>query len=125
MCRSLAIKVSNCKYRNVIERCTARGEVFHGCNRQFLNTLLMKLKLVFYMPHEEIFKKDDLARELAMVHYGACFIYEDEKVSRVVRHDVSLSHLSCCHGHTVPKTSPFYLLSATHKHMITLPFLCV
>jgi hypothetical protein len=66
-----------------------RGEVFHGCNPQFLNTMLMKLKLVFFMPNEEIFKKDDLARELALVHHGACFIYEDEKVSRVVRHDVS------------------------------------
>ena len=89
MCRSLAIKVSNCKYRHVIDRCTTRGEVFHGCNHQFLNTLLMKLKLVFFMPNEEIFKKDDLARELTLVHHGACYIYEDEKVSRVVRHDVS------------------------------------
>ena len=42
------------------------------------------------MPNEEIFKKDDLARELALVNHGACYIYEDEKVSRVVRHDVSL-----------------------------------
>ena len=27
----------------------------------------MKLKLVFYMPNEEIFKKDDLSRELGLV----------------------------------------------------------
>jgi hypothetical protein len=53
--------------------------------------MLMKLKLVFFMPNEEVFKKDDLSRELALVHYGACSIFEDEKVSRVVRHDVSSS----------------------------------
>ncbi len=87
--RSLAIKVSNCKYRGLLDRCTVRGEIFNGCNPQFLNTMIMKLKLVFFMPNEEIFKKDDLARELALVHHGACFIYDDEKVSRVVRHDVS------------------------------------
>ncbi len=52
--------------------------------------MLMKLKLVFFMPNEEVFKKDDLARELALVHHGACYVYEDEKVSRVVRDDVSL-----------------------------------
>ncbi len=34
---------------------------------QFINALMMKLKLVFYMSNEEIFKKDDLSRELALV----------------------------------------------------------
>ena len=87
--RSLAIKVSSCKYRNVIDKCTLRGEAFHGCNPQFLNTMLMKLKLVFFMPNEEIFKKDDLSRERALVHHGACYFFEDDKVKRVVRHDVS------------------------------------
>ena len=52
--------------------------------------MLMKLKLVFFMPNEEIFKKDDLSRELALVNFGACCIYEDDKVARVVRHDVSI-----------------------------------
>ena len=81
--------MSSCKYKSVIDRCTARGEAFYGCNPQFLNTMLMKLKLVFFMPNEEVFKKDDLSRELALVHYGACSIFEDDKVARVVRHDVS------------------------------------
>ena len=34
---------------------------------QFLNALMMKLKVVFYMSNEEVFKKDDLSRELALV----------------------------------------------------------
>ena len=87
--RSLAIKVSNCKYRGVIDKCTVRGEVFYGCSPQFLNALLMKLKLVFYMPNEEIFKKDDLSRQLALVLKGACHLMEDDKVKRIVRDDVS------------------------------------
>ena len=61
--------------------------------------MLMKLKVVFFMPNEEIFKKDDLSRELALVHYGACFFFEDEKVKRVVRHDVSSAYTSL-HQHT-------------------------
>ena len=28
---------------------------------------MMKLKVVFYMSNEEVFKKDDLSRELALV----------------------------------------------------------
>ena len=51
--------------------------------------MLMKLKVVFYMPNEEVFKKDDLSRELAFVLHGACHLIEEDKVARVVRHDVS------------------------------------
>lgn len=58
--------------------------------------MLMKLKLVFFMPNEEIFKKDDLSRELALVNFGACCIYEDDKVARVVRHDVSILLIRRC-----------------------------
>ena len=89
ICRSLALKVSSCKYRGVIDKCTARGEVFAGCSAQFLNALLMKLSLVFYMPNEEVYKKDDLSRHLSLVLHGSCNLVEDEKVKRVVRHDVS------------------------------------
>ena len=32
-----------------------------------MNAFMMKLKLVFYMPNEEIFKKDDHSRELALI----------------------------------------------------------
>ena len=86
---SLAIRVSQCKYLEVLEKCTHRGEIFFGCDQQFINALLMKLKVVFYMPNEEILKKDDLARELCFVLNGACHLIEDEKVKRIVRHDVS------------------------------------
>jgi hypothetical protein len=87
--RSLAIKVLNCKYRAVIDKCTLRGEVFAGCSPQFLNAIMMRLKLVFYMPNEEVFKKDDLSRQLALVLKGACHLVEDDRVKRVVRDDVS------------------------------------
>ena len=93
--RSLAIKVSNCKYRGVIDKCTGRGEVFFGCSPQFLNALIMKLKLVFYMPNEEIFRKDDLSRQLGLVLKGACFLMEEDKVKRVVRDDVSFESFDC------------------------------
>ncbi len=98
--RSLAIKVSNCKYRGVIDKCTTRGEVFFGCSAQFLNALVMKLSLVFYMPNEEIFKKDDLSRQLGLVLKGACYLMDDDKVKRIVRDDVrrpSHSLLFACH----------------------------
>ena len=45
--RSLAIKLVDCKYRGVIEKCTPRGQIFFGCDPQFLNALLMKLQVRF------------------------------------------------------------------------------
>ena len=66
-----------------------RGQIFFGCEPQFLNALLMNLKVVFYMPNEEVFKKDDLSRELCLVLHGACHLLDEDKVKRVVRHDVS------------------------------------
>jgi len=86
--RSLAVKVSECKYRAVIDKCAARGDAFYNCEEQFLNTMLLKLKVVFYMPGEEIIRKGDLSRELLFVSNGACQIMEDDKVKRVIRHDV-------------------------------------
>ena len=51
----------------------------------------MKLKVVYYMPSEEVFKKDDLSRELCLVLHGACHLMDDDKVKRVVRDDVSFA----------------------------------
>lgn len=85
--KSLQIKVANSKFRSVMERCTARGQVFSGCNQQFLNALLTRLSIVFLMPSEEIFKKGDMARELCFVYRGACSILSEDKVKRVVHHD--------------------------------------
>jgi ankyrin repeat protein len=85
--KSLEIKVANSKFRSVMDRCTARGQVFSTCNPQFLNALLTRLRLVFLMPNEQIFKKGDLPRELCFVFRGACAILNDEKVKRVLHHD--------------------------------------
>ena len=85
--KSLQVKVASSKYRSVMERCTARGQVFSGCNSQFLNALLTRLTIVFLMPSEEVFKKGDFARELCIVYRGACSIISGDKVKRVVRHD--------------------------------------
>ena len=53
----------------------------------------MKLKVVYYMPSEEVFKKDEISRELCLVLQGSCHLIEDDKVKRVVRDDVSSSEL--------------------------------
>jgi len=86
--RSLLIKVSECKYKDALDKCTVRGSIFFGCDPQFLGALLMKLKVVFLMPNEELFKKDDLSKELCFVLNGACYLLEDEKIKSVIRHDV-------------------------------------
>ena len=148
-------------------RCVVRGEIFNGCNpqvckswinqpsplletdvdvhtaaAQFINALMMKLKLVFYMSNEEIFKKDDLSREFALLlqvswiylwtcwpvytvilfwsqgahkivpdnifwlvlMQGACYVMDEEKVKRIIRHDVS-SSLSVTKQHLSPPSS--------------------
>ncbi len=41
------------------------------------------------MPSEEVYKKEDLSRQLSLVLHGACNLVEDEKIKRVVQHDVS------------------------------------
>jgi hypothetical protein len=46
-------------------------------------------QVVYYMPHEEVFKKDEISRELCLVLHGACHLVEDDKVKRIVRDDVS------------------------------------
>ncbi len=45
------------------------------------------------MPNEEVFKRDDLSRQLAIVLHGACYLMEDDKAKSVVRHDVSHTYL--------------------------------
>ena len=85
--KSLQIKVASSKFRSVIDRCTSRGQALSGCNTQFLNALLTRLRVVFFMPGEEIFKKGDMARELCFVYRGSCSIMSDDKVKRVVHHD--------------------------------------
>ena len=45
-------------------------------------------QVVFYMPNEEVLKKDDLSRELCFVLHGACLMMQEDRVKRVVRDDV-------------------------------------
>jgi hypothetical protein len=68
------------------------------CDPQFLSALLMRLRVVYYMPSEEVMRKGDLSRELCFVLHGACHLMEDDKIHRVVRHDVR--------GHPPPMHSP-------------------
>ena len=89
--RSLAIKLSDCKYRGVLDKCTPRGQAFFGCEPLFLDALLMKLKVVYYMPSEEVFKKGDISRELCFVLQGACHLMDEDKIKRVGRDDVRCS----------------------------------
>jgi hypothetical protein len=112
--RSLEIKVANFKYRSVVAGCTARGQVFAGCNLQFLNALLTRLRVVFLMPGEEVFKKGDLSRELALVLHGACTVMNDDKVKRVVRNDVA-EHSSAL-GEV-----PFFFGIVHHFHVRAYP----
>ena len=38
----------------VLDKCKQRGQLLAGCEPQFLSALLMKLRVVFYMPSEEV-----------------------------------------------------------------------
>ena len=41
------------------------------------------------MPNDAVLERGDLGRELSFVLHGACRVMEDDKVKRVIRHDVS------------------------------------
>ena len=77
---------------------------------QFINALMMKLKLVFYMSNEEIFKKEDLSRELALVLQASLLtfytavresIFDFQFKSGRINHN-SVDHNKNCRG---PATS--------------------
>ncbi len=72
----------------------------HRCDPQFLSALMMRLRVVYYMPGEEVMRRGDLGRELCLVLHGACHLMEDDKVLRVVRHDVR------AHPPSMPVTPP-------------------
>ncbi len=43
--KSLELKVADCKYRSVIDKCAVRGNIFFGCDKSFLSAMLVKLKV--------------------------------------------------------------------------------
>ena len=55
--RSLAIKVANVKYKDMMDMCTSRGQFLAGCNLQFISALMLKFKVHYLMLGEEIAKK--------------------------------------------------------------------
>ena len=69
--KSLAIKVAECKYKAVLDKCMARGQLFCGCPPQFVNDLLLRLHVVYLMLGEEIVRQHDAPRELIFVFHGA------------------------------------------------------
>ena len=39
------MKLVDCKYRGVIDKCTPHGQFLSGCDRRFLDALLMRLQV--------------------------------------------------------------------------------
>ena len=61
---SLRMKVASNQYSHIIER---NAQLFKGCNLQFLNQLMMKLRESYLMPGETLIREGDMARELGFV----------------------------------------------------------
>ncbi len=61
---SLRMKVASHQYSYVIQR---NSMLFKGCNLQFLNQLMLKLREMYLMPGETLIRAGDMSRELAFV----------------------------------------------------------
>ena len=61
---SLRMKVASHQYSYVIQR---NSQLFKGCNLQFLNQLMLKLREMYLMPGEALIRAGDMSRELAFV----------------------------------------------------------
>ena len=61
---SLRMKVASHQYSYVIQR---NSSLFKGCNLQFLNQLMLKLREIYLMPGETLIRAGDMSRELAFV----------------------------------------------------------
>ena len=73
--RSLKIKVAEANYRTIMDKCATRGKFMNGCNSKFFNVsdcaeflradlqakaVMTKLRLMHFMPGEEIVQKDEV-----------------------------------------------------------------
>lgn len=85
---SLEIKVANCQYRHAIDKCCANGTLFHDCNEQFLNQVIIKLQEKYLMPGEEFIVKGDIAREICFVMQGKVQVMHGELVLKTVFPDI-------------------------------------
>ncbi|KAK9850461.1 hypothetical protein WJX84_001935, partial [Apatococcus fuscideae] len=61
---SLRVKVASHQYSYIIER---NNHLFRGCNPQFLNSLMLKLREHYLMPGEVMVREGDMAREVGFV----------------------------------------------------------
>ena len=87
--QSLSIKVANAKYKGMLEKTSLRGKSFQGCSKPFFNTLATLLKTVHVMPGEEVVRRDEIPRELYMVHVGSLSIVDSQdRCVGVVRNDM-------------------------------------
>lgn len=87
--RSLQVKVADAKYAYLIAKCTDKGRTLYGCNMQFINSLLTRLKVMHVMAGEEITKKGEIPRELWFVLDGAVHLMDDDnRIKRSIRNDV-------------------------------------
>ncbi len=66
---SLRMKVASHQYSYVIQR---NSLLFKGCNLQFLNQLMLKLREMYLMPGETLIRAGDMSRELAFVARVCC-----------------------------------------------------
>ena len=90
---SLRMKVASHQYNYVIQR---NSLLFKGCNLQFLNQLMLKLREMYLMPGETLIRAGDMSRELAFVARvcihrltGVC-----ECVAVVTRHSLYIQELT-------------------------------
>ncbi len=58
------MKVASHQYSYIIER---NSHLFRGCNPQFLNSLMLKLREHYLMPGEVMVREGDMAREVGFV----------------------------------------------------------
>ncbi|KAK9811376.1 hypothetical protein WJX72_002779 [[Myrmecia] bisecta] len=81
---TLRMKIASHQYNYVIER---NSLLFKGCNLQFLNQLMIKLRETYLMPGEVMIREGDMARELGFVAQGVVEEIRDGAVIRSMRHD--------------------------------------
>eukprot|EP00899_Mesostigma_viride_P014746 jgi/Mesvir1/23272/Mv20978-RA.1 len=86
----LHMKVASTRFRSVINRA---GFLFKRCDQQFLSVLMTKLREVFLMPGEKLFRAHDISSSLCFIVQGKLDIMDDEDtiVGKVVPSDDSHS----------------------------------
>lgn len=79
---SLRMKVASFQYRDVVQR---NNHLFQGCNQQFLNQLMVRLREVYLMPGEVFVQQRDMSRELMFITNGVLELHKDHIVVKTIR----------------------------------------